>query len=421
MSAEADVAPAAIRYADLIRPGDRIAVGQGVSEPLSLVAALRDQAADLDAEVFVGFSLSGLFDVDFARRMPVSSYGAMGSLAAVAREGLLRVFPVNYSDLPALIRDDLRVDAVLLQVSPPDADGMCSTGLAMDAAVESLSGARVVIAEINDQLPVHRDAVRIPADRITASVQVSRPLLELPDPEPSAIDEAIAAGVASVVPDGATVQLGFGATVNAIGRLLTERRGLRVHSALAGTWLLELARSGALADPEPNRPVVMIGAVMGTGELYEFVVNDPRVRMGRIEEIQSPGALAQVERLHAVNGALQVDLAGQVNVEMLGDHRVSALGGHTDFLRGAQASAGGRSIVALPATAGRRKLPRIVERLDSGWVSSQQSVVDTVVTEHGVADLRGLDLSQRRQALVGLADPEHRPNYLPEPIPEMTS
>jgi acetyl-CoA hydrolase len=219
---------------------------------------------------------------------------------------------------------------------------------------------------------------------------------------------AIAAGVAAQVPDGATLQLGFGATVNAMGRLILERRDLRIHSALVGDWLLDLDAAGALAATDGGRPVVVTGAAMGSRELYDFVARDPRIELRRIEGIQAPQELASIDGLVAINSALQVDLVGQVNVETIGSRRVSALGGHSDFLRGAQSSQGGRSIVALPSTASRGRLSRIVEHLDGGWVSTPQASVDVVVTEHGAATLRGRDLIARRDALVAIADPSHR-------------
>jgi acetyl-CoA hydrolase len=407
----ADHSPARLDIASLIRPGDLILVEQGVAEPVGLVAAVREQADDLpECRVFVGFSLSGLFDVDLARRIQIVSYGAMGSLAAVEKAGLLDVVPCNYSDLPDLVREGpLRPDVVLIQVTPPDSDGFCSMGVGMDAAMEAVSAARTVIAEVNDQLPRVRGEALIPWSRIDASVDVSRPLISVPTGDPTGVDEGIAQGVTELVPDGAVLQLGFGSTVTAIGRLLRERRNLRIHSALVGDWLLDLADAGALASvDDSDRPVVRTGAVMGSQALYDFVSSDPRVEFSRIEDIQSPGSLASVKGLIAINGAVQVDLRGQINVEVVGERRISALGGHTDFLRGGQRSAGGTSVVVLPSTAGRRRVSRIVPTLDQAWVSTQQSMVDHVVTEHGRATLRGTTLSQRRSALAAIADPAAR-------------
>ncbi|MEP7740169.1 acetyl-CoA hydrolase/transferase C-terminal domain-containing protein [Nocardioides sp. 31GB23] len=419
-----EVTASPLDLASVIREGDRVMVSQGVCEPLGLVQALREQAANLPAvELFIGFSLSGLVDVDLARQVSVVSYGAMAGLGAVDAAGLLDVVPCNYSDLPGLIREgSLAADVLLLQVTPPDELGNCTTGISMDFTVDALAGARVIVAEINDQLPRHPGAAVVPLERLTLSTPVSRPVLSMPHGDPTELDLAIAAGVASLVPDGATLQLGFGSTVNAIGQLLTSRRGLRVHSALVGDWLLDLERAGALAPPDGQRPVIVTGAAMGSAELYRFVAEDPRVELRQIEGIQRPEVLATLDGLVAINSAIQVDVAGQVNVELIGARRVSALGGHTDFMRGAQASAGGRSIIALPSTAGRKRVSRIVKTLDSSWVSTQQSMVDHVVTEHGVADLRGVGLGRRRKALAAVADPERRsfllPDSTPAPLPE---
>lgn len=405
-----DRTPSDLDLTALLRQGDQVVIAQGACEPTGLVAALREQAERLeDVTVFTGFSLSGLFDVELAQHVRVRSYGAMASLAAVDAAGLLDVIPCHYSLLPGLIRDgSIAADVVMLQVTPPDENGLCSTGLSMDYSVEALAVARIVIAEVNDQLPRHPDAVTIAFADLTATVPVSRPLLTVPTGVPSEVDLAIAAGVAAHVPDGATLQLGFGTTVNAIGRLISERRDLRVHSALVGDWLLDLDAAGALAEAEHGRPVIVTGAAMGSHKLYDFVARDPRIELRRIDGIQAPQELASINGLVAINSALQVDLVGQVNVEMIGSRRVSALGGHADFMHGAQSSLGGRSIVALPSTASRRRLSRIVEHLDGGWVSTQQASVDVVVTEHGTATLRGRDLVARRDALFAIADPSHR-------------
>jgi acetyl-CoA hydrolase len=215
--------------------------------------------------------------------------------------------------------------------------------------------------------------------------------------------------VAELIPSGATIQLGFGGTANAIGRQLRERRDLRVHSALVGDWLLALDTAGALARaPDEHGPAVITGAALGSAALYDFVARSELVEFRRIGDVQRPEVLVRRRGLRAVNSAIEVDLAGQTNAETAGGRRIAALGGHTDFLRGAQAAADGLGIVALPATAADGSRSRIVPQLDAGWTSTQQSCVDVVVTEHGQATIRGSTLAGRAADLTAIAAPRFR-------------
>lgn len=400
-----EVEAAEIDFAALLAPGDVVAIGQGSAEPLALTKALAAQADSLPPGVrlFVGLSFSGAFGTELAGRVPIESYGALADLAAVAAAGLLDVVPCHYSQLPWLMREGPRpADVALVQVAPAEG-GRHSLGTSIDQAGEAALGARLVIAEVNERMPSPRGG-GLPAERVGVAVPTSRPLITLAGSEPSERERRMAANVLSVVPDGAAIQLGFGGTATAIGRgLLAGGGGLRVHSALVGDWALELARAGRL-EPDPGGTAVTTGAALGSEALYEFVGGSELVRYERIEALQKPAALAAVPRLTAINSGLQVDLRGNVNAELIGSRRVGALGGHTDFLAGAQASPGGAAIVVLPATTGRG-VSRIVRELDGGQVTTPGSFVDFVVTEHGVADLRGRTVGERAEAIVAVADP----------------
>jgi acyl-CoA hydrolase len=412
-------AGAGVDLGAVLRAGDRIAVAQGAAEPLGLVLDLQAQADELPPiELFSGLSLSGLFTLELARAVRMRSYGAMGALAKVFRAGLLDVVPCHYSDLPRLVQpgEPLEPDVVFAQVAP--VDGGYSLGLGMDYVADCIEHARCVVAEINDQLPIPRGALRIPASRLDVAVEISRPLIEMTSPPSTTTDEAIGRNVAALIPNESTIQLGFGSTVNAIGRQLCDRRGLRVHSALVGDWLLDLSEGGALASkPDEYGSVVVTGAALGAAALYEFVGRSELVEFRRIGEVQRPDVLMRRRGLRAVNSAIEVDLAGQTNVEIAGGRRIAALGGHTDFLRGAQAAEDGLGIVALPATAAESSRSRIVSRLDSGWISTPQSCVDVVVTEHGAATIRGTSLGERSAALTAIAAPEFRADLSAPPSP----
>jgi acetyl-CoA hydrolase len=402
---------AEIDFAALLEPGDLVAVGQGSAEPLALTRAFSAQAGSLPEGVgaFVGLSYSGAFGVEFAERVPISSYGALADLAAVAAAGLLAVVPCQYSELPWLMREGPRpADVVLVQVSTPDADGLHSLGTSIDHAGEAIEGARLVIAEVNERMPAPPSAVKVPADSLDIVVETARDLITMDVAEPTDRDRAMAANVLSLVPEGAAIQLGFGGTATAIGRGLGGAgRPLRVHSALVGDWLLEIAEAGLLRPGADGAPPVVTGAALGSAELYAFLAANPVVFYDGIEALQKPAALARVPKLVAINSGLQVDLAGNVNAELIGERRVGARGGHTDFLAGAQASDGGAAIVVLPA-ATVKGASRIVSRLDPGAVTTGGGFVDFVVTEHGVADLRGRTIGERAAAIAAIADPAAR-------------
>jgi acyl-CoA hydrolase len=394
-----------LRLADYLRAGDLIVLEQGVGEPTALVEMLVEQSASLSGtELFVGLSYTGLLTEEAARRLRCFSFGAMATLAPLAAAGLVSVIPCHYADVSRVlaVRGADRL-VVMIQVSPPDSDGYHSLGVAVDYTHDLLDDARLVIAQQNDQMPV-TSGPRVHASKLGAIVRCSRPLPVVPVPAISDLHRSIAATAAELVPPGAAIQLGIGAVPSAVGALLTEQRGLRVHSALVGDWLLDLARAGALSQTPGS---VVVGAAAGSPALYDYMSASGAV-FKPIPQLSGPDVLARIDRLVAMNSALQVDLTGQINAEVTGHRYLGGVGGQVDFLRGAQLSAGGRSIVMLPATAVRGTRSRIVSRLDQGVVTTSRAGVDFVVTEFGLADLRGKSLAERARALIAIAAPDHR-------------
>lgn len=395
---------------ELLKAGDLVVVAQGTGEPTTLLEELIDVASDLpETEVFVGLSRSGALTRPGARGLQLVSFGAMGPLAEFASgQSRLSIIPCNFADLPRLlaIRCPKQI-VVLLQVSKPDAAGFHSLGVSLDYAYELVPSARVVVAEVNAQMPV-TSGPRLHNSAFHAVVQTSRPLPTVPPATAKEVNTQIASHVAQLVPDGATLQLGVGALPTVVGSALTNKRNLRVRSTLAGDWLFSLARAGALSD-EPGSVVICEAA--GSTDLYRFVESSG-VRFLPVHELSHPAALAGLNSFVALNSALQVDLTGQVNAEVLNSGHVGGIGGQADFLRSAQQSPGGRSVVMLPATARNRGESRIVRQLQNGVVTSPRSSVDFVVTEFGIADLRGRSLTERAEALTAVADPAHRASLL---------
>ncbi|HZZ48113.1 MAG TPA: acetyl-CoA hydrolase/transferase C-terminal domain-containing protein [Pseudonocardia sp.] len=385
-------------WLSLIRPGDLVVVAQGVGEPTPLLVDLL-AAAPAGVEVFVGLSHSDA--LTRPTTLPLISFGAMGPLSKPPNRGRVAVIPAHFDDLARVLPHRGRELVVLIQVTEPDADGCHSLGMAVDHTYELMGSARAVVAEVNAQLPV-TSAPRVSGSALDAVVASSRPLPVIPAPRVDERHRQIAEHVVELIPDGATLQLGIGAVPSAIGRGLVGRRGLRVRSTLVGDWLLDLASAGALhAGPD----AVIISEAAGSPELYKHVAgSDVSVRPVRV--VAGPVAAGTVEQFVAVNSALQVDVTGQVNAEELPGGFVGAIGGQAEYLRAAQRSPGGRSILALPALAGKGS--RIVARLDPPTVTTARSHVDFIVTEHGVADLRGRSVSERAESLIAIAAPEHR-------------
>jgi acyl-CoA hydrolase len=400
---------AGIDLARWIRPGDGVLWGQANAEPLTLIRALAEQHARLaGCKVFLGIHQSGLLTPEHAGALRFAAYCGSAANRRLADAGVLDPLPAPYSSFPALIRAGaLKVDVLLLQVSPADAQGRHSLGLACEYLAAALDVARVVIAEVNDQVPWTEGDTWLDARRIDVAVAASYAPLNSPETRTGPVERAIAAHVAGLVEDGATLQCGLGAVPEAVLAALGQHRRLGVHSGTIGDGVMTLMQAGALTNEAKGRDfgVGVTGLLMGSSALHRFAHRNPALALRRTEYTHNPEVLASLSRFTAINSAIEVDLTGQVNAEMAGGSYVGAVGGAGDFLRGAHRSSGGLPIVALPSTAGARS--RIVARL-SGPVSTSRSDAGVFVTEHGVADLRGLTLSARIQRMLGIAHPDQR-------------
>jgi acyl-CoA hydrolase len=289
----------------------------------------------------------------------------------------------------------------LVQVAPPDDDGQCSLGVACDFTPAVWSHATRVLAHVNPRMP-RTHGPSIPWSRIHAVVEQEYSLLETPDPAPDPAMDAVAAQVANLVPDRATLQLGLGRLQSAVLGALRGRRGLRLHTGMVSDGLLGLIEDGALAAAPK---AVVAGVALGTQALYRAVAG--QVRFREVGHTHDHDVLRSIPHLTAINGALSVDLLGQVNGEYLDGRQLSGVGGLPDFLRGARQAREGRGIIALPAATPSGE-SRILPMLPSGPVSLSRIDADCIVSQHGVADLRHLDVHARAQAIIAIADPMHR-------------
>jgi acyl-CoA hydrolase len=392
-----------------IRPGDLVTWGQACAEPVTLTQLLAAQRKQLGGiRCFTGISSSPAVRPEHCDYLSFISYCAAGANRQLHAAGVLDILPAHYSDLPALLRDGpLRADVVLLSLPPPGADGTFGPGLGADLVATLIGSARVVIAEVNDQVPDIGSTRRLRRDEIDVLVQVSRPPPEYWQPPPGEIDGALARHIAGLIPDGATLQLGIGTMPSAVARRLHGHRDLGIHSGMITDAIAELIEAGVVtgARKTVDRGLAVTGMLMGTRRLIDRAAADRQIQLRDTSYTHDPAVLAAQFRLVAINSATEVDLTGQVNSETAAGRYVGAVGGSTDFLRGAARSQGGVPVIALPSTAGTAS--RIVARL-SGPATQARADAGVIVTEYGVADLRGLTLAQRTERIITIAHPDHR-------------
>jgi acyl-CoA hydrolase len=298
----------------------------------------------------------------------------------------------------------LKADVVLLQVSPADAQGYHSLGCVLDYVWAAAQAARVILVEINPNVPHTRSACRLHSSRVVVARESELPLPELANEAPNERQLTIGRNVAQRVPDGAIIQLGIGSMAVAVARALSQHRGLRVRSGMVGDWLPELLASGAMDTTDPE--ACMASLAVGTRNLYDFASADGPLSFAAPEQLVAPrGALAEAPFM-AINSALEVDVYGQANAEFLGTRYVGAIGGQSDYFRAARRSPGGLAIIALACTVGAPLRSRVVARIANAYVTTAQSDIDLLVTEYGVADIRATTLPERRKLITALADPQ---------------
>jgi acyl-CoA hydrolase len=392
---------------DELRPGRAVYIPGATAEPLSLRAALAADPERAAGVRFISCLVPGMNDFDYAALTPTTSATTFlmpPAMRASLQAGRVRLLPLPYSEIAEHLATRAEIDVAVFHLAPPDADGMASVGVAADFAPLVWSRAKRRIALINPAMPVMPRAPRLPIAEADLVVEAEGPLIEGGGAPEGAETLALAEQVAALVPDGSAIQFGIGGAPAAVLAKLTGRRGLTIRSGMAIEAVRALAEAGALAPDGEH----IAGVALGSTDFYRFLAETDLVRFADTRITHGAASLAGVERFVSINSALEVDLFGQANLEWRGERVVSGVGGAPDFVRAARRSAGGRSIIALASTAGGGAISRIVPRLASPTVSISRSDIDTVVTEHGVAELADRSLDERAQALIAVAHPDHR-------------
>jgi acyl-CoA hydrolase len=401
-----------IDLAAFIQPGDSLLWGQGTGEPRALTEALVEQRQRLGGvHVLLGVSYSDTFQPEHADYISFRAMGGYGTNERLSRAGVLQVIPCHASAVPSLISDGtIPVDVVFLQISPSDGAGRHSLGLVADHIRAAINRARVVIAEVNERIPWTMGETLVEATELDAIVLTSRAPIEVPPPRIGAVELAIGALLAERIPNGATLQLGLGAVPEAICLALRDKADLGIHSGILTDGLLDLIRRGVITNRRKtiDQDVAITAALFGTQDLYDYAHENLAIQLRPVTYTHAGPVIQRLSTFISVNSAFQVDLSGQVNAESVDGVHLGAVGGAVDFARGAAMSDGGRSIVALPATARSGRVSRIVHELDGGVTSTPRSDVDLIVTEFGVAELRGRSLPERARRLTAIAHPAFR-------------
>ena len=396
-----------------IRSGDQIYLQCAAATPEVLLAALVARAPELHDVSVVHLHIEGPaphLAPEMAGHFRHRALFVGPNARAAVNEGRADYVPVFLSDVPRLFRRGLLpLDALFLNVTPPDRHGFCSLGTSVEAVPAAMSAARTVIVQLNPALPRTLGESFIHVSAIDLAVEVNEPPHVLKVPQIGETERRIGQFVAELVPDGATLQLGIGAIPAAVGAALGGKHDLGIHTEMFTDPVVDLVEAGVVtgARKERNRGKIVCAFMMGSRRLYEFVNDNPMVEMRPVDFTNDTAVIRTFSHMVAINSAIEVDLTGQVCADSIGHRMYSGVGGQHDFVRGALLAESGRAIIALPSTAHDRS--RIVATLQDGaGVVTTRAHAPTIVTEWGVAELFGRSLHERAEALIAVAHPDHR-------------
>ncbi|MDR3509582.1 MAG: acetyl-CoA hydrolase/transferase C-terminal domain-containing protein [Caulobacteraceae bacterium] len=389
---------------DELRSGARVYLPGATGESLALREALIADPGRAEGVEFIGCLVPGMNEFDYASLHPttrVTTFMMAPAMRASFEAGRVALLPLAYSQIATYLSDHAQFDVGFFQVCPPDADGQCSVGIAADFPTLAWKRAHRRVALINPAMPRPPRGPSLPLDSFDLVVDAGGALSQGQEGSPSEEAGRIADRIAGLIPDRAAIQSGIGGAPGAAIARLTQHRGLVIRSGMITDAYGALADAGAL-DPDGAH---ITGVAYGTAGFYEDLARRDLARFADTHTTHGAASLAGVERFVSINSALEVDLFGQVNSEWRGERLISGVGGGPDFVRAAGRSAGGLSIIALPATAAGGKVSRIVPRLTCPTIAIGRADIDTVVTEHGVASLKDLSVEARAQALIAIAEP----------------
>lgn len=398
-----------------IQSGHRLYVGGGAGVPVLLTQRLTEKAADLrDVELthILTFAEAPYVAPEYSENFRVNALFIGSNVRKAVAEGRADFTPIFLSEIPGLFKNGiLPIDVALISVSPPDEHGFCSFGVEVGTTKPAAESARIIIAEVNQQMPrTHGDSF-IHVSRLHHIIEANYSLPE--SPQGGSSDEHLQIGeyIAEMIPNGATLQMGIGSIPDAVLRCLGNHKDLGIHTELFSDGVIDMVENGVItcARKTFHPGKIVAGFLFGTQQLYDFIDNNPLIEMHPTDYVNDPFNIAQNEKMVAINAALQIDLTGQVCADSIGPRFYSGVGGQIDFIRGAARSKGGLPIIACLSTAMGGKVSRIVPMLNEGaGVVTTRNDVHYVVTEYGVANLYGKSIRERAKALIGISAPQFR-------------
>ena len=418
MSVQAEYQQKRMTAADaihVVKNGDTIVVPTGVGEPPALLTALSDvrtRYQDVKVSQILPLRKYGYIDPETAQHVRHVAYFFGGVTRPGGQQGWVDFHPSYFSEMPMLINRGLMpADVVFAMASPMDEYGYFSLSLGPDYTMAAIAKARAVVLEVNPNVPFANGACHIHISKVTALTESNDPLLEVGLPKIGPVQEAIGKYVADMIPNGATLQIGYGGIPDAVVMQLTHKHDLGIHTEMIGDGIMTLVEAGVVNNSKKNvnNGKMLATFALGSNKLYRFMHRNPSLEMHPVDITNDPYLAGQNDNLHCINATMQIDFMGQCGSESLGAVPYSGTGGQSDFVRAANRSNGGKAFIVLPATAKDDTISRIVPTLSAGThVSTSKNDINYVVTEYGVAQLRGKTAKQRCEALIGIAHPNFR-------------
>lgn len=396
-----------------IKSHDRVVVAHACGEPSYLLEKMVENAAayeDVEIVHMVAMGKALYCQPEYAKNFRHNGYFLGGTSRKAIEEGRGDFTPCFFFEIPRTFYTTMPVDVAMVMCTPPDENGKCSLGISVDYTQEAVKAAKTVIAQINPQMPWTGPYSTIDVEDIDFIVEHDAPLIELQPPKIGDIERAIGENCAKLIKDGDTLQLGIGAIPDAVLMFLKDKKDLGIHSEMFSDGVVDLVNAGVITNAKktlhPGK--FEVAFLMGTRKLYDFVDHNPDVELRPVDYINNPFVIAQNDNLISINSAVEVDLYGQAASESIGEKQISGIGGQVDFVRGASASKGGKSILAFPSTV-KGKESKIVPFLKHGApVTTSRNDIDYVVTEYGIAALKGHTNRERARALIEIAHPDFR-------------
>ena len=416
----ADKVMSADEAVKLIQSGDTVVLAHAVAEPKALVDAMVENKhlyKDITVSHMVTLGKGEYAKPENSDVFRYEGWFTSPSVRNSIAEGHGDFIPVFFHEIPSLIRRDmLHVDVMMVTVTPPDEHGYCNVGVSSDYTMQSIKSARVVLAEVNDQVPTVFGNAYVHVDEIDAMVEFSRPLPEVKPAVIGPVEEAIGKNCASLINDGDTLQLGIGAIPDAVLAQLGEKKNLGIHSEMIADGVVDLFEKGAIDCSQKgiDEGKIVVTFLMGTKKLYDWCDKNPMVELREVDYVNHPMTVCNLKNLVCINACVQVDFMGQIVSECIGTKQISGVGGQVDFIRGASMAKDGKAkaIIAMPSVTVKKDgsmVSKVVPFIDHGAaVTTSRCDADYVVTEYGIAKLKGANLKERARQLINIAHPDFR-------------